>query len=180
MKKYLIGLTLLIILIFSGCIISNNFSSYHQLALNAIANGSKESARNYSSVLINSSENNEQKSIALMTSGYANFLFGEYEKALLNFTESIELVENEAALAGMILSYFMLNQYDIMNFHLDSLQTISNNWVMIVNLEELTKAKLFEIYALTNAIMGDREHFNLIKTNVTPKIIEKMEGFFFE
>jgi hypothetical protein len=74
----------------------------------------------------------------------------------------------------------MLNQYDIMNFHLDSLQTISNNWVMIVNLEELTKAKLLEIYALSNAIMGDREHFNLIKTNVTPKIIQKMEGFFFE
>lgn len=180
MKKYLIGLTILTIIIFSGCIISNNFSSYHQLALNAIANGSKESASNYSSILLNTAENNEQKSIALMTRGYACFLSMEYNEALLQFTDSLELVENDASLTGLILSYFMLNQYDIMNFHLDSLQSVSSNWFMTVNLEVLTKEKIFEIYALTNAIMGDRENFDYVKSKVTPEIIQKMEGFFFE
>ena len=180
MKKILFVLILFSIFLFSSCIISNNFSSYHLLALKAIANGTEESARDYSMRLRDLAENSEQNAIAHMISGYGYFLSKEYQNALQAFTLSSDYDNNSASNVGIILTLFMLNQYETLNFYIDELDTVSDDWFMTVNFDKLTKNSIYEICALSNAIMKNKFVFDSLKTKVPLEKIQKMEGFFFE
>ena len=179
MKKMLLIIVLTIYLL-SGCIITNNFDAYHRLALKAISQGAKESTKEYARLLSEISETNQQKSIALMVSGYGNFLSDKYGDALIDFSASNEYQKNDESVVGTILSNFMLNQYEMINFQIDELDTISNNWLMIVNFEELTKLKIYEISALSNAILKNKIAFDTFKSKLEQETSQKMEAFFFE
>jgi len=180
MKKILLVILSVSIILLSGCIITNNFDTYHRLALKAIAQGSEESANEYARLLSGIAETNEQKSIALMVSGFGNYLSEKYDDALNDFSISNEYKKNDESVVGEILSYFMLNQYEMINFKINELDTISNNWALKVNCEELIKTKIYEICALSSAILKNKILFDSFKSKIEPETIQKMEGFFFE
>ncbi|MEA1884948.1 MAG: hypothetical protein U9N62_10585 [Thermotogota bacterium] len=180
MKKYLIGLTILTIFIFSGCIISNNFTAYHRLVLNAIANGSQDSANEYAKILTEMSESMQEKAVAQMIKGYVHFLSSEYHEAIYDFNLSIDYNKNEASIVGITLSHFMLNQYEMVIFQIDKLENVSNEWNMMVNHDFLTKGRIYEICALSCAVLKDKNAFDTLRAKIKPEKIQMMEGFFFE
>lgn len=180
MKKTLFVLVILTIFLLSSCIISDSFTAYQRLALKAIANGSENSVKEYSMRLREMAETTEQNAVAIMISGYGHFLSKEYQQAFQDFSSSIAYEKNDASNVGIVLSLYMLNQYELLNFHIDDLNTISDDWFITVNFDKLTKKSTYEICALSNAMLKNKTVFDSIKANVPLEKIQKMEGFFFE
>ncbi len=180
MKKNLFVFLPLAIILLTGCIISNNFTAYHRLALNAIENGSQESANEYAKILTEMSDSMQEKAVAQMIKGYVHFLSNEYHEAIYDFNLSIDYNKNEASIVGITLSHFMLNQYEMVLFQIDKLENVSNEWHMMVNHDFLTKNRIYEICALSCAVLKDKNAFDTLKVKIKTENIQMMEGFFFE
>jgi len=180
MKKMLFVLTFVVVLLFVSCIVTADFSKLYHLALNAIANGSKETALDYSFRLKGLAKGPEQLSMAYMISGYSYFLNGNYSDALREFDTSDDYLFSQEACGGIILTTFMLNQYDLVSGHLNALNTFEDEWLFTVNTETLNKSRLYEICALSLAIRKNQVEFDALKTKVSPEKMQEMEVFFFE
>ena len=180
MKKNLLFVTLTIILLFTSCIITNDFSTLHRLALHSIANGSKEAALEYSSEILDIAKNYEEFSIAYMLRGYSYFINNNFSGALTEFETSIDYLFSQEASAGVILTLFMLRQYELINYQLDNLETFHDSWIITINSNKLTKSRLYEICALSNAIIKNKVVFDTLKAKVSPDKIQELEVFFFE
>jgi len=180
MKNMLIVLVFSLSILFSGCIITNDFKSSYQLGLSAIENGSESASLEYAQRLKAIAETREQKALAYMISGYSYFLNGNYSDALREFDTSDDYLFSQEACGGIILTTFMLNQYDLVSGHLNALNTFEDEWLFTVNTETLNKSRLYEICALSLAIRKNQVEFDALKTKVSPEKMQEMEVFFFE
>ncbi|MFW6222792.1 MAG: hypothetical protein ACOC3T_04185, partial [Bacteroidota bacterium] len=99
---------------------------------------------------------------------------------LNEFITSNDYQNNNDSNAGIILCYFMLDQYKLLDFYLGELDTFEDDWLMTVNYEILNQTKLYEICALSSAISKNKELFDTFESKVSVEKFLKMEGFFFE
>ncbi len=180
MKKNVFPIILILIIILSACMLRGDFDSVYNLAREAVAKGSVLSAFQYSKELKSLCKTAEQHSKADMISGYAHFLSGDYAGALEKFESSQDYGHLNEAISGKILTHFMLNNHDLVNHFCSDLNLIDNLWSFRLNHEEITKARLFELCALSNAISNNRQAFEGVKEHLTDELAYKMEVFFFE
>src|SRR6056297_3019136 len=180
MKKNILALTLIIILFFTNCMMTTDFSKLYSLALNSIANGSKEVALDYSSRLKSIAKGPEQLSVAYMISGYSCYINGNYKEALRDFEKSDDYLLSSESAAGNILTTFMLEHYELVSCQINTLDTFEEGWGFQVNNQSLNKAKLYEICALSTAIIKNKVEFDALKAKVSPEKMQEMEVLFFE
>lgn len=180
MKKANVFIILCFIIILSGCQLTNPFDQYYRLALQAIANGADEAALDYAEKLSEWVTTPDQRAISCMIYGYAYFIAENYNRALLEFDSSDDISQTSESVAGLIMTYFMIEQYELINFHLDQLSAFQNNWTMKVNNQELSKTGLFTICALSSAIQDNISIFDNLKSKISHEKAQEMEAFFFE
>ncbi|HRW33689.1 MAG TPA: hypothetical protein P5107_01395 [Thermotogota bacterium] len=180
MKKANVFIILCFIIILSGCQLTNPFDQYYRLALQAIANGVDEAALDYAEKLSEWVTTPDQRAISCMINGYAYFIAENYNMALLEFDSSDDISQTSESIAGLIMTYFMVEQFELINFQLDQLSAFHENWAMKVNNQELSKTGLYTICALSSAIQNDKDIFDSIKSKISHEKAQEMEAFFFD
>src|SRR6056297_260229 len=180
MKKIILLLVFSLIICCTSCMVSNEFSSFYHLAITAIANGSEDTVLEYSLRLKELSKTKEENSIAHMIRGYGYYLSGNYNQALTEYDLSRNYSDTEEAYTGILLSYALMSDYEMINLHLDFLENIPDRWTFLVNKETITKSRLYELCALSSAIQKNREIFDSLKDKISIEKTHELEGFFFE